>query len=272
MKVSIPEKTLEHWISLHLNRRYGSKLQQWWPVFGQDITARPIANFRGKEFWLEIKTCKLVQGSAISQHRLVIDLAQLYKYQRDGGYDYYVFPAPYWSAPLSTGLENLSEIDSSRIIMPATLGSPSSQQSYFANWTFVVSGEDLRTHLRASGCCRTQGTKTVFTLDSGDDPRGIFAGIYVLDDFLDIMDQCGLGRYRYKVIAGKNDGFSDGFDLSSVPDKFEQLKSSPIPNPNEMESYDAARSENDFVENGNSNVLEGLHLRPIVVALEYQSK
>lgn len=143
MTRSLPEKTFEHWCSMHLTYRYRAKLRMWWPANGEDISIESSRVLLGKRFWLELKTTEwdVKQG----KHLVQVDLDQLYRYQSSTIPDYYVFAVPVWSGSLDGKTPNawLGNLHWS------SLGHQShSAHKWFAEWTWVVSGARLRHVLR----------------------------------------------------------------------------------------------------------------------------
>jgi hypothetical protein len=92
MTRSFPEKTLEHWCSLHLSYRYRAKALMWWPASGADMDVITTPQAWGKRLWLELKTTEW--KPAPGRHELSIDLVQLRRYGHQSVPDYYVFPVP----------------------------------------------------------------------------------------------------------------------------------------------------------------------------------
>jgi hypothetical protein len=54
--VSVPEETLEHWLSQYVAYRYRSRAAQWWPAGGEDIDVSSLSARPGKAVQLELKT------------------------------------------------------------------------------------------------------------------------------------------------------------------------------------------------------------------------
>lgn len=139
MTRSLPEKTFEHWCSIHLSYRYRAKLRMWWPPDGADIQIAGSTALLGKRFWLELKTTEWDKRAG--RHLLQVDLAQLDKYGRQTVPDYYVFAIPVW-----TGI--LGDTPSHPWLRPldrSALGYQShSSSKWFAEWTWVVRGSHLR--------------------------------------------------------------------------------------------------------------------------------
>lgn len=90
---AIPEKTLEHWSSMYLARRFPD-CQLWWPSAGEDVSIRSLPRRFGKSLLLEIKTTDW--NTPRWEHRLTLDVDQLRRYQRSPVPVYYVLPMPPW--------------------------------------------------------------------------------------------------------------------------------------------------------------------------------
>jgi len=212
MAVSIPEKTLEHWLSLYLNYRYRSRISMWWPTVGEDINVSPLTNTLSKQFWFELKTTNWLVNPSGSLHRLEIDLRQLSAYKRKGGFDYYVFPAPFWSG----GIENAH----GRLMRTDFVHKRAGAQ-WFVNWMYVVSGDDLRSHFSRMGTTSWTGRRTLVTFSFGLAPRIPGLNILPLREFLSTMDNCGGGMYKYQVVGDEYGPFSDGM----TTDAFRHVRS-----------------------------------------------
>lgn len=136
---SIPEKTLEHWCSIHLSYRYRARLRMWWPTAGEDVdvSGGPLAP--GKRFWLELKTTEW--NRAAKRHDLTIDLDQLAAYGSHPVPDFYVFPAPPWSGTLGQAPKPAwaGGLDPSDFAYQTHSG-----DKWFPNWLYVVPGSSLR--------------------------------------------------------------------------------------------------------------------------------
>jgi len=142
MTRSFPEKTLEHWCSIHLGYRYKAHLEMWWPSSGEDINVSRMPSAPGKRIWLELKTTEWIAKSA--SHELEIDLKQLERYGTGSIPDYYVFPVPQWSGHLQSGPTWLARLSPSSLAYQSK-----SRAKWFAEWTEVVSGSVLRRLLHA---------------------------------------------------------------------------------------------------------------------------
>jgi hypothetical protein len=99
-KVSVPEKTLEHWASLCVAYRYRSLAAQWWPVNGVDIDLQALPTQPGKAIQLELKT---ITPAGSGHHKVNVDLGQLWEYdqKRLAQQPFYAFPWPHWDGELA---------------------------------------------------------------------------------------------------------------------------------------------------------------------------
>ena len=140
---SVPEKTFEHWCSMHLSYRYRANLQLWWPSSTADIDVAGGPLAVGKRIWLELKSTEWnpAQGG---RHDLFVDLPQLRAYGANPVTDYYVFPAPPWTDVLGEpgSLGWLNGLDRTSVAYQSRSGA-----QWFAHWTFVVPGATLRASL-----------------------------------------------------------------------------------------------------------------------------
>lgn len=136
---SIPEKTLEHWCSIHLSYRYRAKLRMWWPTAGEDIDVSGGPLVPGKRFWLELKTTEW--NKTANRHDLSIDLDQLAAYGRNPVPDFYVFPVPRWEGVLGKSPKPLwaGKLDPSDLAYESH-----SFDKWFPHWLYVVPGSVLR--------------------------------------------------------------------------------------------------------------------------------
>lgn len=141
---SFPEKTFEHWCSIHLTYRYRAKLLMWWPANTADIDIVNPNSSWGKRFWLELKTTEWKPGTP-GHHSLSIDLPQLAAYALQPVPDYYVFPVPPWQGELG-GVESRLWLAGARERLAYESWSG---EQWFARWTRVVPGWFLRKQLHA---------------------------------------------------------------------------------------------------------------------------
>lgn len=199
MPVSLPEKTLEHWLSIHLTYRYRAKVSLWWPSSGEDITAGDLPTVPGKQFWLEAKTVTWLASPRV--HSLKVNLWQLWKYGDSalnpmGVPDYYVFPAPPFAGHITDpGLSWLAGRDKSWIGFQSKSGN-----DWFAHWTWVLPGSELRRVLSvqlADWSTHGRSKKTQFEIATVAAGRFTWAVppkkslLLRWRQFLELMDTCG---------------------------------------------------------------------------------
>jgi len=98
-RVSVPEKTLEHWASQYAMYRTRSQASLWWPATGQDIDVRMLPAEACKAVQLELKTTTPAGGGLQIVH---IDVGQLWEYNQKplGEQPFYAFPWPDWIGSL----------------------------------------------------------------------------------------------------------------------------------------------------------------------------
>ncbi len=194
MTRSFPEKTFEHWCSMHLGYRYRAHLRMWWPSTGADIMASGGPLGIGKRVLLELKTTEW--NGQYGRHELEVDLLQLDAYGQDGGDDYYVFPAPPWNGELMPQ-SNFPWLNS---VMPAQLAyEAQSGNEWFVHWTYVIPGWELRWRLQADiEAAKAGGHSKVkrgllWVQDGQLIPRGPLVGVAPIAwrDFWRLMEQCG---------------------------------------------------------------------------------
>lgn len=142
MTQSFPEKTFEHWCTIHLGYRYRAHVHMWWPAFGADIEIAAIPGAPGKRIWLELKTTTWKPRPG--HHDLRIDLEQLEAYRGSPVPDYYVFPIPPWSDVLAPATPWLAGLTPGSLAYQSQSGA-----HWFAEWTWVVQGAVLRSGLAA---------------------------------------------------------------------------------------------------------------------------
>ena len=205
MTRSLPEKTFEHWCSIHLNYRYRSHLQMWWPSSGPDIDAVAIPGNYGKRIWLELKTVEW--NAARARHDLSIDLRQLDAYGKEAVPDYYVFPTPEWQGVLGADAASDRWLDG---LPPSLLAYQTrSKDRWFAEWTFVVPGHVLRRSLApeitAALARGTSMTCRIAEIENGTlnwIRRGLTGISPVLwKRFWGIMETCGSPEYPAQFIV-----------------------------------------------------------------------
>lgn len=231
MTRSLPEKTFEHWCSIHLTYRYRAKLRQWWPSSGADIEIEmdPTRTdaFLGKRFWLELKVPEWDPASGT--HVLKVDLKQLIAYDSQCVPVYYVFPVPAWVGVLGKRASSawLRPSGGSSSLTPlhwADLAFESyAQEEWFARWTWVVPAKRLSTALASeiatfqSGQRKTK-TATIGSITPGNTPAhsrhkgklhpsknlaGPLTPI-LWHEFLKRMEQCGSPDYPAQFILPAN--------------------------------------------------------------------
>ncbi len=98
-RVSVPEKTLEHWASQYIMYRYRAQAALWWPATGQDIDVHLLPTEPGKAVQLELKT---TTPTGAGLQSIYVDIGQLWEYnqKRLGEQPFYAFPWPDWSGSL----------------------------------------------------------------------------------------------------------------------------------------------------------------------------
>src|SRR4051812_36413742 len=152
---SLPEKTLEHWLSLYVANRF-PRSAVWWPTRGQDISVGDLAGSPGKVILMEVKTAEWEPGRA--RHKITIDIRQLRAYLGRGIPVYYVFPIPEWTGVLrdTTGwLGGRRRSD---------LAYRRSGDRWFGEWSYVTTAHALHTAL---GPSPRQKSATLFTHPGG---------------------------------------------------------------------------------------------------------
>ena len=178
---AIPEKTLEHWSSMYLARRF-PRCQLWWPSVGEDISVESLPNRPGKSLLLEVKTTDWSKSRW--EHRLTIDVEQLRIYQRSPIPVYYVFPMPPWQGVLDEGHSWLAGKPRSSLI--------NGGHGWFGDWLFVVRAETLWAWL---GRRRSQDSATLFSNVGGsNDPATIWPDLgpwWPWSTFWGTMARCG---------------------------------------------------------------------------------
>jgi hypothetical protein len=141
-KVSVPEKTLEHWSSLYLAYRYQSKASMWWPSTGADIDVRWLPARPGKAVQLELKTT-VVAGA--HYHDVMLNLGQLWGYSHRplARQPFYVLPWPDWSG-------DLESVAIGNGVPPTEIAfSRSTDTWWFAEWMVVLTTAQVASVLRA---------------------------------------------------------------------------------------------------------------------------
>jgi hypothetical protein len=178
---AIPEKTLEHWSSMYLARRFPD-CRLWWPSVDEDITVQSLSNRLGKSLLLEVKTTDW--SRLRSEHRLSIDVSQLRRYLRSPIPVYYIFPMPPWSKVLTDGHSWLAGRARSELIDEG--------QGWFGEWLFVTRAQSLWDWL---GPKQRQKSATLFVgASSSWDPSRIWPRLlpwWAWSTFWDGMARCG---------------------------------------------------------------------------------
>lgn len=203
MTRSFPEKTLEHWCSMHLSYRYRAKLLMWWPASDADIEVIKPKGGWGKRFWLELKTTEWKPGRN-GRHELSIDLPQLAAYGAQSIPDYYVFPIPPWEGILGEPA-SLAWLDKPRERLAY---GAQSDEKWFAEWTYVVPGRLLRKRLHAALAALPNGKKKqahrIATIKKGvlhPDGPALTNKPYVLwRDFWAHQDVCGSQQWPAQYV------------------------------------------------------------------------
>ncbi len=227
MTRSLPEKTFEHWCSIHLNYRYHSHLQMWWPSSGPDIDAAAIPGAFGKRIWLELKT---VEWDVLrSRHYLSIQANQLDKYAGGAVPDYYVFPVPPWEGILS---ETTANRWLGTLSAPQLAYQKRSKAKWFAEWTFVVPGHVLRRCLAgeiAVALTKKSSDIRIATIDKGTftwTPPALKGVSPILwKRFWEIMEACGGPDYPAQFIL-PGGGSGSGTPMSGPASPRSQLVAS----------------------------------------------
>lgn len=132
-RVSVPEKTLEHWSSQYVMLRYRSLSSMWWPASGEDIDVRQLPSAPGKAVQLEVKT---TTPAGTGLHDVNVDLGQLWKYSRKklGQQPFYVFPWPHWDGNLPAAARAQQPPEEVTEFAFRRSGSP----WWFAEWMVVL--------------------------------------------------------------------------------------------------------------------------------------
>ena len=188
---SLPEKTLEHWISTYVQYRYRSNASLWWPTQGEpDIT---VGDGRlGKSFGLEVKTAQPTSANSV-KHDVEINLVQLNLNMTQMTAYYYVIPLPPWAGSLERRVSRPWLGGTPR----SDLGFKRSDEKWFGKWVIVVSALDL---FRAYGSPASQEKhfkvlrydsatrETLWTPSATPIPSGHISS---WSDFWRLMEKCG---------------------------------------------------------------------------------
>lgn len=150
---SIPEKTLEHWVSFYINYRYRSHSGQWWPTEGEDIAVNGLPSRPGKILQFEVKTSEL-SGRHQDIHTVRIDRRQLCAYLRRplGLQPYYLFCAPEWAGQFQVAARGVGA-DPYEFAFSRVGSSPLG--GWFVRWSIVMSARDVNSVLGNQVCGRT---------------------------------------------------------------------------------------------------------------------
>lgn len=129
----LPEKTLEHWVSMHLARRFPNA-RLWWPTRDEDVRVEDLSGPCGKSVLLELKT---PDESATGDYSIGLDVGQLSDHARRPIPTYYVWPVPRFRGSLALEVRthglHLSEIG-----IRSRSGS-----LWFGNWLHVYDASSL---------------------------------------------------------------------------------------------------------------------------------
>lgn len=195
MPVSVPEKTLEHWVSQYLTYRYRSKVALWWPAYGVDVDVRSLPNLPGKAVQLELKTTTTTRTNP-SQHSIDIDLGQLKSYLTSQAPVFYVIPRPTWQGELEAAARSAG--------LPAAeiAFSRSGQRWWFAEWMIVLTAKQVKEVLFPGGSVPAGATRgnrkrlVDFTIGASGSvsvswANGVMPVTYEWRDFWTRLGQCG---------------------------------------------------------------------------------
>lgn len=193
----LPEKTLEHWVSVYINYRYRSHASLWWPADGEDILVQQIPPKPGKFFALELKTASF-DPSNPDRTYVTVDVNQLNNYLANRSPVAYVFPIPHWPGLLK------SQILPRPHRVPDLAFSRTGAPFYFQNWTRVLELADLATLLGArlgqqsARLYRIDFTPTIHSIGNRDNmPPVHWANgspaplLRTLKGYLEHIEQCG---------------------------------------------------------------------------------
>jgi len=150
-KVSVPEKTLEHWMSTYLHNRF-PKSALWWPTHGEDIAVdlRRALGARGRSAWalaLEVKTARPDTNGV---HEVRIRLDQLDRYLAGRGQShragaplpvFYALPMPHWSGILTPSTPARTCCPSCCLSSPEEWWRQKACCNWFGQWTVVLSAQ-----------------------------------------------------------------------------------------------------------------------------------
>lgn len=136
MTVNIPEKTVEHWVSMYITYRFSSKAALWWPTQGEDIAIEALPQRPGKAIQLEIKTVR--PGAGVT-HDVNVDIGQLWEYLQRPCPPYYVIPWPTWSGDLRVAAAAATPV------VPVTeIAFARSNDWWFGSWVRVLTPQQVK--------------------------------------------------------------------------------------------------------------------------------
>lgn len=177
---ALPEKTLEHWVSREVARRFPNA-NLWWPSNGEDVMVDEVAGRPGKWLMLEVKTTEWEQPRG--RNRLSIDLEQLRVYLSTGMPVFYVFPVPPWDDVLTAARPWLGRW------RRGDLGNPAVGGQWFAHWTYVLSAKDVANVV--GSVWKKNKYATLFTSSAFDRLAMVPNGARTLNQFLTMVSVCG---------------------------------------------------------------------------------
>lgn len=133
--VTVPEKTLEHWVGIYLTYRYKSSAGLWWPTKGADTEVHYLPHRPGKGVALEIKTCT-PSGKDDKWQDVVVNLGQLWEYSRALLQPFYVFPVPTWKGGLKGWVQGRAQSAGPKglTVAPPDLAFSRTGDMWFAAW------------------------------------------------------------------------------------------------------------------------------------------
>ena len=199
-RVSVPEKTLEHWSSMYVTYRYRSKAALWWPARGEDVDIGMLPGVPGKAVQLELKT---TTPAGTGLHDVNVDLGQLWRYSRKppGRQPFYVFPWPDWDGNLAA----VARARQPRKEVTELAFRRSGSSWWFADWMVVLTtrqvADVLRSELNAHHSTARKGDRLV-RIDIKNQANTIWGGkkspaparppgVIRWLEFWDKLDQCG---------------------------------------------------------------------------------
>lgn len=199
MVVTIPEKTLEHWISQYIANRYAGSAALWWPTRGEDIDVRSLPTRPGKAIQLEVKTSTVI---AAGQHDVLINLEQLRRYRSRplALQPFYVFPLPYWR-------ETLQE-DAQRVGYQVTEGAfkRSGSPQWFGHWMVVLTTEQVHVAVnpqpgdpKTKALARVRVTRPGLNIVEWPNAGGSTPSLVGWSDFWETLGRCGLWDWPQMV-------------------------------------------------------------------------